>query len=162
MSVSRRENDDQHEMLPLSKAAQYLLEECRMVLPGMQALFGFQLISVFSEAFAKKLIHTEQLFHLTALCLVAIGVALVMTPAAIHRYTGARMVTAKFIDHSTRLLLLSMFPLAIGVCIDVYLISRIITNSRQTSLAITAMLMMVLMFLWVVFPRLGHKHHRGN
>jgi len=39
------------EDLPLSKAAQLLLEECRMVLPGIQALFGFQLIVVFNSRF---------------------------------------------------------------------------------------------------------------
>lgn len=31
-----------HEALPLSEAVTHLLEECRMVLPGIQALFGFQ------------------------------------------------------------------------------------------------------------------------
>lgn len=38
--------DENVEKLPLSQAAQHLLEECRMVLPGIQALFGFQLIAV--------------------------------------------------------------------------------------------------------------------
>jgi uncharacterized PurR-regulated membrane protein YhhQ (DUF165 family) len=120
---------ERREDLPLSKAALYLLEECRMVLPGMQALFGFQLISVFSETFGKKLSEGEQTLHLVALGLVAIGIALVMTPAAIHRYTGARIVTDKFVDDSTRLLILSMYPLLVGICIDFYLISRIITKS---------------------------------
>jgi hypothetical protein len=32
------------ERLPLSQATQLLLEECRMVLPGIQGLFGFQLM----------------------------------------------------------------------------------------------------------------------
>jgi hypothetical protein len=45
------------EHLPLSKAAQLLLEECRMVLPGIQALFGFQLIAVFNARFAERLDH---------------------------------------------------------------------------------------------------------
>ena len=38
--------------LPLATAVQYLLEECRIVLPGIQVLFGFQLIAVFSDRFA--------------------------------------------------------------------------------------------------------------
>ena len=46
--------------MPLSMAAQYLLEECRMVLPGIQALFGFQLIAVFSPGFAQKLTLADQ------------------------------------------------------------------------------------------------------
>ncbi|MEO7099505.1 MAG: DUF6328 family protein [Luteolibacter sp.] len=52
------------EILPLSKAVLLLLEECRMVLPGIQALFGFQLIAVFNSRFAEALSRTEQSLHL--------------------------------------------------------------------------------------------------
>ena len=44
--------EEAREELPLSKAAEYLLEECRMVLPGIQALFGFQLVAVFNSAWS--------------------------------------------------------------------------------------------------------------
>jgi hypothetical protein len=33
---------EQKETLPLPEAVTHLLEECRMVLPGLQALLGFQ------------------------------------------------------------------------------------------------------------------------
>ena len=155
-----KKENGRREDLPLSKAALYLLEECRMVLPGMQALFGFQLISVFSDTFSKNLSEAEQTLHLIALGLVAIGIALVMTPAAIHRYTGARLVTDKFVDHSTRLLIFSMYPLLIGICIDFYLISRIITKTPKISLIITVVLFVIFFFLWAIFPRIGHRHHK--
>jgi hypothetical protein len=35
----------------LERAATHVLEEARMVLPGIQALLGFQLIAVFSSRF---------------------------------------------------------------------------------------------------------------
>jgi hypothetical protein len=35
------------------KIAQEAIDEARMVLPGIQALFGFQLIAVFNERFAQ-------------------------------------------------------------------------------------------------------------
>jgi len=41
----------EREELPLSKAVSLMLDECRMVLPGLQALFGFQLIAVFNSGF---------------------------------------------------------------------------------------------------------------
>src|SRR5438874_8821518 len=85
-------NEDRED-LPLSKAAEYLLDECRMVLPGIQALFGFQLIAVFSAEFEQKLGHAEQVAHLGAIGLVAIAVAMIMTPAALHREAGAGQVT---------------------------------------------------------------------
>jgi hypothetical protein len=49
------------EKVSLDSAATHILEECRMVLPGIQALFGFQLIAVFNEGFAEKLSSNEQL-----------------------------------------------------------------------------------------------------
>jgi hypothetical protein len=75
---------DRREELPLSEAVTHLLEECRMILPGIQALFGFQFIAVFNASFADKLTSTEQRLHLLALGLVAIAGALVMAPAAYH------------------------------------------------------------------------------
>ncbi|HSR65457.1 MAG TPA: DUF6328 family protein, partial [Xanthomonadaceae bacterium] len=64
-----------------------------MVLPGMQALFGFQLIVVFSERFGVELTHGEQRVHLLAIGLVALAIALIMTPAAYHRQTDPEQVT---------------------------------------------------------------------
>ncbi|WP_281245888.1 DUF6328 family protein [Nitrosovibrio tenuis] len=88
---------DRTEELPLSKAAELLLEECRMVLPGIQALFGFQLIAVFNDGFSQMLTSSEQNLHLFALSLTAIAIAFVMTPAAFHRQTGTKKVTEQFI-----------------------------------------------------------------
>src|SRR6266436_538126 len=109
---------DEREELPLTKAAEYLLDECRMVLPGIQALFGFQLIVVFNAGFDQKLSATEQDLHLTAIALVAIAIAIIMTPAAYNIQTAPREVTDDFLRISTRLLLWSMFPLAIAISLD--------------------------------------------
>src|SRR6185369_13243834 len=102
-----QEKPTEREELTLSKAAEYLLEESRMVLPGMQALFGFQLIAVFNTSFSEKLGALEQRLHLVAIALVVIGIALIMTPAAYHRQTSPRAVSARLITLSTRLILLS-------------------------------------------------------
>ena len=87
----------EREKVPLSRAAQYLLEECRMVLPGIQALFGFQLVVVFNRGFSEKLTVGEQRLHLVAIVLLAIAIALIMAPAAYHRQKGAQEVTSTFI-----------------------------------------------------------------
>jgi len=56
--VRRRE---ERQELKLSEAAQTLLDECRMVLPGIQALFGFQLIAVFNDRFKHDLSQLDQI-----------------------------------------------------------------------------------------------------
>jgi hypothetical protein len=141
----------QRETLSLSQAAEYLLEECRMVLPGIQALFGFQLMVVFQQAFAEKLAPAEQRLHLAAIALVAAAVALVMTPAAYHRAAGAREVTESFIRISTRLLIASMVPLALGLSLEFYLIARVLLGGAAAPLAIA--LLVFVAGLWFVLPR---------
>src|SRR5215467_16201158 len=61
------------EELSMDSSATLLLEECRMVLPGIQALFGFQLIAVFSPGFSEKLSSGEQNLHFVSIVLVVIS-----------------------------------------------------------------------------------------
>jgi hypothetical protein len=141
------------EAVPLSQAARFLLEECRMVLPGIQALFGFQLIAVFNQAFDEKLGPVEQRIHLAAIALIAVAIALVMAPAAYHRQTGSHQVTETFLRISTRLVLWSMPPLAIGICLDFYLIARMILGGGVVVPIFAALLLAVFLVLWFVLPR---------
>ncbi|HEV2174687.1 MAG TPA: DUF6328 family protein [Nitrospira sp.] len=57
------QTDNDTEVESLSDSVSHMLEECRMVLPGIQALFGFQLIVVFNSTFWAKLDQFEQLLH---------------------------------------------------------------------------------------------------
>jgi len=60
------------------------------VLPGIQALFGFQLIAVFNDGFGEKLSSGQQVMHLVSIVLVALAIALVMAAALIGvwRFVG--------------------------------------------------------------------------
>jgi hypothetical protein len=145
--------EGQKQKLSLSEAAQYLLDECRMVLPGIQTLFGFQLIVVFNSGFDQKLNSTEQQLHLIAIVLVATAVAIIMTPAAYNRQTTPMEVTADFVRLSTRLLLWSMFPLAVGISLDLYLIGRVIAGSIGGGV-LSAGVFAVYVVLWFLLPRI--------
>ena len=109
------------EELSLDSATRHILEECRMVLPGIQALFGFQLIAVFNQGFNEKLSTAQQQLHFISIILTVCAVALVMTPAALHRQIDPLAVTRWFIDSSTILLLLSMFPLGLSISLELTL-----------------------------------------
>ena len=139
--------------LPLSEAVTHLLEECRMVLPGIQALFGFQLIVVFSPTFQEKLTSTERLLHLSAIALVVISIAMLMAPAAYHRQKDPEAVTEGFIALATRLLLYSMFPLMFAIGLEAFLVARVITNRISVSLALAAFLVGICFALWFLLPR---------
>ena len=141
------------EDLSLSDAVTHLLEECRMILPGLQALLGFQLIAVFSAAFEDRLSPGEQRIHLLALALLAIAGALVMAPAAYHRQTRPRQVSEHFLLLSGRLLLIALVPLMLGIALDFYLIARVILGEVFLRLALASCLVVFVSGLWFVFPR---------
>ena len=149
--------DGNGETVKLSEAASYLLNECRMVLPGIQALFGFQLVAVFDDRFGRDLSDAEQAWHFAATALVAIAVALIMTPAAYHRALGVRHVSERFLRNASRLLLASMAPLGLGICIDFYIVGRLMLDSRWP-MAASAALFALFFFFWYLFPRWQRLH----
>jgi Family of unknown function (DUF6328) len=142
--------------LSLDSAAGHLLEECRMVLPGIQALFGFQLIAVFSPGFDEKLGHIEQLLHLAAMMLSVLAMSLVMAPAALHRMAEPGQVSERFVWLASRLVLFGMLPLALGIALDAYVVARVVLEGSALGAVAALALVAVLFWLWVVLP-LRHR-----
>src|SRR5258706_9490103 len=145
---------EERQELTLAEAARSLLDECRMILPGIQALFGFQLIAVFSSRFAEDLSGSQQALHLLAIALVVVATALIMTPAAYHRAAGVREVTSRFLEVSAFLLLASMAPLAAALTIDFYLIASLTLGDASRAGVLAALLAALIIFLWAIFPHL--------
>jgi hypothetical protein len=145
------------EKLKLPDAITHLLEECRMVLPGVQALFGFQLIAVFNAGFDSKLSGAEQNLHLAALALVAIAGALIMTPAALHRQSGPQEASARFLRVGGRLLLCSMPALMLGIGIDFFLIARVVLGDAELAAAAAIALVAFFATCWFIFPRIYRR-----
>lgn len=141
------------EKIPLSEAVTHVLEECRTVLPGIQAMFGFQLIVVFNSTFQEKLSSVEHGLHWIAIFLNMIAIAMIMTPAAYHRQRDPQSVSEDLIVIATRLLLYSMFPLMIALGLEFFLITRVITNQLTLSIVLTGLLWAIFSTLWFLLPR---------
>src|SRR5262245_59859051 len=60
----------------------------------------------------------ERFVNLLATGLVACAIALIMTPASLHRRSAPHHVYEAFLYTSCRLLLCSMVPLALGISVD--------------------------------------------
>jgi hypothetical protein len=140
--------------LPLDKAASLVLDESRMIMPGIQALFGFQLVVVFSTTFTEKLSPFEQRLHLIAILLVVIATMIILTQAMYHRQTSEKEVAEEFIRVASRLLLLSMLPIVGSISIEVYLISRVILNNVPWALLFTLIVFSLFLLLWLGLPRI--------
>src|SRR5207248_9848517 len=75
---------DERPPTPLHVKIEQMLTEARVVLPGAQALFGFQLAIVLTQAF-ENLPDRSRLVHAISIGLVALAIMLLMAPAAYHR-----------------------------------------------------------------------------
>ncbi len=142
---------DRVAQLSLSEASSQLLNECRMVLPGIQTLLGFQLIAVFQPPFA-GLSPAMQRLHLFAILCVVVAIALVMTPAALHRLREPTSVSKEFIRLSSAFLMWSMPPLALGLSSDVYIVSTMATHETAVSAVLALFSLGMFVGLWFVVP----------
>jgi hypothetical protein len=152
MPLPRPVGKGKTEQIHLDSAASHILEECRMVLPGVQALFGFQMIAVFNQGFAENLSRPEQLVHLVAIVLTVLAMALVMTPAALHRYAEPRVVSERFVWLASKLVLAGMFPLALAVVLDAYVVASIIAKSDAFGAVVATGMLVVFAALWLLMP----------
>lgn len=158
MSTPQDQSSSQKE--PLDKQVEHLLAEARMVLPGVQALFGFQLVAVFNQRFAQALGPGEQRVHLVALGLTALATALLMTPAAYHRQVEPGRVSLSLVRVGSRCLSAAMVPLALGLSVDFYLIARIVLGSTTASAAAALVVAGAFFGLWYVMPRAARAARR--
>ena len=147
------------EQISLDSAAAHLLEECRMVLPGIQALFGFQLIAVFNQGFGEKLSDVGQMVHLVAIILTTLSMALVMTPAALHRQAEPKEVSERFLWLASNMVLAGMVPLAVAIGLDSYVVASIVLESEASAIVLGIALMVVFAWLWLALPRRELRRH---
>jgi hypothetical protein len=131
----------------LKAKIEQVLTEIRVVLPGAQALLGFQFASLLVEGF-EKLPQTSKYVHFISLSLVALAIILMMTPAAYHRLVERGEQTEHFHRFASRTLLASMIPLALGITGDFYVVARKITESDTFSIALALLLLAIFYGLW--------------
>ncbi len=86
---------EKEERTSLSTKIEEMLTEARVVLPGAQALLGFQLAVTLTRAF-EALPYSSKLVHAAALMLVALAVILLIAPAAFHRIAFSGEDTEEF------------------------------------------------------------------
>lgn len=138
----------------LEEEATHATDEARMVLPGVQAILGFQLIAVFNTRF-QDLTQGRQLLHLAGFVLLALAMALIMTPAAYHRQAERGCITRRFVSLASRLLTWSLVPLAAAVAIDAYLLTWLVLGRNLPSLAVAGGLALCLGGLWFALPQIA-------
>lgn len=150
----------QNEVQELSTEQEFknLLEEARTIMPGIQALFGFQLIAVINESFSRLLTNQEQIWHLVATALSAVASGLATFPAALHRQSAPRQVSGRLAWFSTLALATAMAPLALAISIDFTILSDIVLKDQKLAMWLGGSLLVFLLVLWYVIPNMMRRY----
>jgi hypothetical protein len=135
---------------------EHMLTEARVLLPGAQALFGFQMAVLLTEAFG-DLPPSSKFIHAAALCCIALAIILLMAPASFHRITFHGENTKSFYRIGSGFVIASALPLAAGIASDLYVAIAKAAESQMTGSVIAIAMAALLIALWFVWPLMSRK-----
>ena len=140
------------EELSLKDIFRNVLEEARMVLPGIQALFGFQLVAVFDRAFI-EISSSDKCMHMAALMLTICAIGCLMAPASYHRQVEHDVVSQAFIVYASKLLCIGMAPLLFSISLDTYVVCHAIIGNSVAAGVAALFSFSLLSTLWYIVPQ---------
>ena len=126
------------------------LTEARVVLPGAQALLGFQLVTIFTDGF-DKLPNSSKYIHMISLTLMALTMILLMTPAAFHRLAENGEESERVQEVASGFLIAAMITLPLGIAGDVYILFLKVTRSLIASRGVATAVLIFFYALWFGF-----------
>ena len=141
---------DERPPTPLHVKIEQMLTEARVILPGAQALLGFQLAIVLTQAF-ESLPELSRLVHAISLGLVALAIMLLMAPAAYHRIVYSGEDSQDMHRVGSALVTAATAPLALGLAGDIYVVIGKIVGS-ETGVYAALFALLVLIGLWYGYP----------
>jgi len=135
----------------LKTKIEQLLTEARVVIPGGQALLGFQFVATLTKSF-ENLPDSMKWVHAAGLSAVALSVLRLMTPAALHRLAFHGEDDPQFFDIGSRLVVAAALPLALGISADVAVVVYTITERSGLSFFLASIAAAVFLAAWYLYP----------
>jgi hypothetical protein len=140
----------------LAVRIEQMLTEARVLLPGAQALLGFQLIIVLTASFV-EIPAASKFVHALALGAIALAIVLLMAPAAYHRIVYKGDDTEDMYRTGSRFIAAASVPLGLGITGDVYVTIERIFHSPAIALAAGVLAFVVLFGLWIGYPLMARQ-----
>lgn len=140
-----------HVTTPLKTKIEQILTEARVMIPGGQALMGFQFVCTFTRSF-NELPLSIQYLHAVGLCAVALAVLLLMTPAAIHRIAFHGEDDLSFFRIGSALVITASIPLAAGIAADIAVVLFKVTDNLVSASVAGATALGILLGVWLGYP----------
>jgi hypothetical protein len=154
---SLRELDDHADREELRTRYYNLLQELRVVIPGVQVLLAFLLTAPFADRFADLDSAGRVLYGATLLSALT-SVVCLLTPAVLHRL-GARTARRARLTWSIRLTVGGLGALAVALVLGLTCVCRLVYGTTA-SVALVATAVVVLLVLWGWLPFLLTRKER--
>jgi Family of unknown function (DUF6328) len=137
-----------------------LLNELRVVLPGVQILFAFMLTVPFNSAWTKATGFQRGLFYV-ALCIVAVSLASLLAPTAYHRLRFRDAAKERNLQVANRFIRIGLLSLGLAVTAVLTLIAD---YQFGTAAAVTAATFGLALFAycWLLTPLADAAADRRN
>lgn len=144
-------NKKSSQATPLSTQVDQLLTEARLIIPGAQALLGFQLTVTLTRAFS-ELPPESKAAHAVALCCVGLAVLLLMAPASLHRIAFDGEDDPQFVHIGSWFVTSAPLPLAFAIALDTYVAAGRALQSSATAIALAVAAIAALLGSWYIYP----------
>ncbi len=132
------------------------LTEIRVILPGAQALFGFQVTAVLAEEFA-RLPATSRYVHLMSIAVVAIAVIMLIAPVTYHRIVAQGNAEEGVLTYAVRMMIPAEGLIALGLIGDAYVTVRMISGSLIVALSTASAALVAFTTLLYVVPLVARR-----
>jgi hypothetical protein len=127
-----------------------LLQELRVILPGVQVLFAFLLTVVFSQRFTALEAYQKDIYF-TALLSTAFATIFFIAPTSQHRLLWRQHARSQRLQLANALTIVGSLFLAVGVSCVVFLVADFIYGGATAAVA-TALVAAAFLVLWYALP----------
>jgi hypothetical protein len=127
-----------------------LLQELRIVIPGVQVLFAFLLTVPFSQGFTQLDSLQRGVFFATLLC-TAVTTALLIAPSSHHRVLFRQGVREQRLKLGNVLAILGLVFLVLAMVGVLFVITDLMFGT-VTAIVVTALATLAFVLLWFVLP----------
>ena len=149
---------DESEGERLDRQLAELLQELRVILPGVQVLFAFLLTVPFTARF-EDITDTQRGVYVGVLLGTALATVLLMAPTALHRLRFRQRRKAQIVEISHRLTIAGLAVLAPAVSAAVFLIVDVVYG-RAGGLAAGLSTLAAMTVVWLLIPLSGRRPTR--
>jgi hypothetical protein len=139
-----------------------LLNELRVILPGIQVLFAFLLTVPFSQRFSSISTSQRNLYFVAVLCTAA-STAFLIAPPNYHRFLFRESDKERLLRLANRMTITGTAFLAVAIVAALRLITDMLYDGTAVA-AVTVVAALLIGWLWFALPlgRRARKHQSGG